>query len=75
MQVLYQKSNLVTAGYLKIFFKNYSWSNVENGNLVHTSEQEREIRYQWEQKIVAIWNATKKNYLENKVPHPWFLYK
>lgn len=57
---LYRKRQLGYGGLFKIIKKQLALDDVENGNLVQTSEQEDDLSVGT--KIVAYWNATKQNY-------------
>lgn len=58
---LYRKRQLGYGGLFKEIRKRLQLSDVENGDLIHTSEDEKDVSVGT--KIVAIWNATKQNYL------------
>ncbi len=60
---LYRKRQLGYGGLFKEIRKRLQLSDVENGDLIHTSEDENDVSVGT--KIVAIWNATKQNYLIN----------
>lgn len=52
--------------YLRQSRSNYNSDDVENGDLIHTSDDKENISKGTE--IVAIWNVTKQNYyLKNKI--------
>ncbi|MDS4900211.1 protein rep, partial [Streptococcus pneumoniae] len=62
---LYRKRQLGYGGLFKEIRKRLQLSNVENGDLVYTSDDNDEMSKGT--KIVAIWNATKQNYfVKNK---------
>lgn len=62
---LYRKRQLGYGGLFKEIRKRLQLSNVENGDLVYTSDDNDEMSKGT--KIVAIWNATKRNYfVKNK---------
>lgn len=58
---LYRKRQLGYGGLFKEIRKKLQLSDIENGDLVHTSDDKENISKGTE--IVAIWNATKQNYL------------
>ncbi|MCS4487615.1 protein rep [Streptococcus sciuri] len=58
---MYRKRQLGYGGLFKEIRKRLRLSDVENGDLIHTSEDEKDVSVGT--KIVAIWNATKQNYL------------
>lgn len=58
---LYRKRQLGYGGLFKEIRKRLQLSDVENGDLVHTSEDENDVSTGT--KIVAIWNARKQDYL------------
>lgn len=57
---LYRKRQLGYGGLFKEIKKQLQLDDVENGDLVHTAEEENDVSAGT--KIVAIWNATKQNY-------------
>lgn len=57
---LYRKRQLGYGGLFKIIKKQLQLDDVENGNLVKTSDEENDLSSGT--KIVAYWNATKQNY-------------
>lgn len=57
---LYRKRQLGYGGLFKEIRKRLRLSDVENGDLIYTSENENDVSFGT--KIVAIWNATKQNY-------------
>lgn len=60
-QGLYRKRQIGYGGFFKEIRKRLQLSDVENGDLIHTSEDKNDVSVGT--KIVAIWNATKQNYL------------
>lgn len=58
---LYRKRQIGYGGLFKEIRKRLRLSDVENGDLIHASEDENDVSVGT--KIVAIWNATKQNYL------------
>lgn len=58
---LYRKRQLGYGGLFKEIRKRLQLSDVENGDLIHTSEDENNVSTGT--KIVAIWNARKQDYL------------
>ena len=58
---LYRKRQLGFGGLFKQIKKQLDFDDAENGDLVHTSEDGEDVSSGT--KIVAIWNATKQNYL------------
>lgn len=58
---LYRKRQLGYGGLFKEIRKKLQLSDIENGDLVHTSDDKENISKGTE--IVAVWNATKQNYL------------
>ena len=61
---LYRKRQLGYGGLFKTIKKQLTLDDVENGDLVHTSDDKENISKGTE--IVAIWNATKQNYYLKK---------
>ena len=61
---LYRKRQLGYGGLFKTIKKQLALDDVENGDLVHTSDDKENISKGTE--IVAIWNATKQNYYLKK---------
>lgn len=61
---LYRKRQLGYGGLFKIIKKQLALDDVENGDLVHTSDDKENISKGTE--IVAIWNANKQNYYLKK---------
>ena len=61
---LYRKRQLGYGGLFKTIKKQLTLDDVENGDLVHTSDDKENISKGTE--IVAIWNATKQNYYLEK---------
>src|SRR5699024_12419558 len=57
---LYRKRQLGYGGLFKTIKKQLQLDDVENGNLVKTSDEENDLSSGT--KIVAYWNATKQNY-------------
>ncbi|HEM6117426.1 TPA: protein rep [Streptococcus suis] len=58
-QGLYRKRQLGFGGLFKTIKKQLEFDDIENGDLIHTSEKNELSEGT---KIVAIWNATKQNY-------------
>ncbi len=58
---LYRKRQLGYGGLFKEIRKRLQLSDVENGDLIHTSEDENDVSVGT--KIVAIWNVRKQDYL------------
>lgn len=57
---LYRKRQFGYGGIFKIIKKQLALDDVENGDLIHTSDDKNDLSEGT--KIVAIWNATKQNY-------------
>ncbi|WP_258862208.1 protein rep, partial [Streptococcus agalactiae] len=57
---LYRKRQLGYGGLFKIIKKELALDDAENGDLIHTSEDNDSLSEGT--KIVAIWNAIKQNY-------------
>lgn len=62
---LYRKRQLGYGGLFKTIKKQLQLDDVENGDLVHTSDDKENISKGTE--IVAIWNASKQNYYLKKI--------
>ncbi|WP_256866745.1 protein rep, partial [Streptococcus dysgalactiae] len=57
---LYRKRQFGYGGIFKIIKKQLALDDIENGDLIHTSDDKNDLSEGT--KIVAIWNASKQNY-------------
>lgn len=66
---LYRKRMLSYGGLLKKKHKELNLDDVEDGNLIHTNEDERITEEEKAYSIIAIWNFEKQNYFLKNLQH------